>query len=121
MAAARELGVEAVVEGSVQKVGEQVRVTVQLVSVRDGTPLWGQTFDEQFTNIFAVQDQISEQVARALTLSLGSEEKQLLTKRYTENSEAYQLYLKGRFFWNKSTVEGLNKGICHPINNTGRR
>jgi eukaryotic-like serine/threonine-protein kinase len=113
MAAARELGVEAVVEGSVQKVGEQVRVTVQLVSVRDGTPLWGQKFDEQFTNIFAVQDQISEQVARALTLSLSGAEQELLTKRYTENSEAYQLYLKGRFFWNKRTVEGLKKGLSY--------
>ena len=111
VAAARELGVEAVVEGSVQKAGEQVRVTVQLVSARDGTPLWGQTFDEQFTNIFAVQDQISEQVARALTLSLSSAEKELLTKRYTVNSEAYQLYLKGRYFWNKRTIEGMKKGI----------
>ena len=113
VAAARELGVETVVEGSVQRVGEQVRVTVQLVSARDGTPLWGQKFDERFTNIFAVQDQISEQVVRALTLSLSSAEKQLLTKRYTENSEAYQLYLKGRFFWNKRTVEGLQKGISY--------
>ncbi len=113
VAAARELGVEAVVEGSVQKVGEQVRITVQLVSVRDGTPLWGQKFDEQFTNIFAVQDQISEQVARALTLSLSGAEQELLTKRYTENSEAYQLYLKGRYFWNKRTVEGLKKGISY--------
>ena len=80
-------------------------VTVQLVSARDGAPLWSEKFDEQFTNIFAVQDRISEQVARALTLSLSSAEKELLTKRYTENSEAYQLYLKGRFFWNKRTVE----------------
>jgi TolB-like protein len=111
MSAGRELGVEAVVEGSIQKVGEHVRVTVQLVSVRDGTPLWGQKFDEQFTNIFAVQDQISEQVARALTLSLSGAEQELLTKRYTENSEAYQLYLKGRYFWNKRTVEGMNKSI----------
>ena len=80
-------------------------VTVQLVSARDGAPLWAEKFDEQFTNIFAVQDRISEQVARALSLSLSSAEKELLTKRYTENSEAYQLYLKGRFFWNKRTVE----------------
>jgi TolB-like protein/DNA-binding winged helix-turn-helix (wHTH) protein len=111
VAAARELGVEVVVQGTVNRDGEHVRVTVQLVSVRDGSPLWGQTFDEQFTNIFAVQDQISEQVARALTSSLSSEQKLLLTKRHTENSEAYQLYLKGRYFWNKRTVEGLKKGI----------
>ena len=111
VAAGRELRVEAVIEGSVQRVGERVRVTVQLVSVRNGTPLWGQKFDEQFTNIFTVQDQISEQASRALTLSLSGAEKEMLTKRYTENSEAYQLYLKGRYFWNKRTVEGLRKGI----------
>jgi len=109
--AGRELGVEAVIDGSVQRLGEQVRVTVQLVSVRDGVPVWAEKFDEPYTNIFAVQDRISEQVAQALRLSVSSAEKQLLTKRYTENSEAYQLYLKGRYFWNKRTVEGLNKGI----------
>jgi DNA-binding winged helix-turn-helix (wHTH) protein/TolB-like protein/Tfp pilus assembly protein PilF len=109
VAAGRELRVEAVLEGNVQRVGDRIRVTVQLVSVRDGVPLWAEKFDEQFTNIFAVQDRISEQAARALTL--GSGEKELLTKRYTENAEAHQLYLKGRYFWNKRTVEGLNKGI----------
>ena len=109
VAAGRELRVEAVIEGSVQLVGDRIRVTVQLVSVRDGAPLWAEKFDEQFTNIFAVQDRISEQAVRALTL--GSAEKELLTKRHTENSEAHQLYLKGRYFWNKRTVEALNKGI----------
>ncbi|MCA1616761.1 MAG: winged helix-turn-helix domain-containing protein, partial [Acidobacteria bacterium] len=113
VAAGQELRVEAVIEGSVQRVGEQIRVTVQLVSVRDGAQLWAEKFDEQFTDIFAVQDRISEQVARALTLTLSSAEKELLTKHYTENSEAYQLYLKGRYFWNKRTVEGLKKGISY--------
>jgi len=111
MAAGRELGVEAVVEGSVQRVGGRIRVTVQLVSVKDRSQLWAEKFDEQFTDIFAVQDRISEQVARALTLTLSSAEQERLTKHYTDNSEAHQLYLKGRFFWNKRTVEGLNKGI----------
>jgi len=113
VAAGRELGVEAVIEGSVQRVGGRIRVTVQLVSVKDRTPLWAEKFDEQFTDIFAVQDRISEQVARALTLTLSSTEKELLTKHFTENSDAYQLYLKGRYFWNKRTVEGLNKGISY--------
>jgi DNA-binding winged helix-turn-helix (wHTH) protein/TolB-like protein/Tfp pilus assembly protein PilF len=113
VAAGRELGVEAVIEGSVQREDGRIRVTVQLVSVGDGAPLWAAKFDEHFTNIFAVQDRISEQVARALTLTLSSAEKELLVKRYTENSEAYQLYLKGRYFWNKRTVEGLMKGISY--------
>ena len=113
VAAGRELGVDAVVEGSVQKVGEHVRVTVQLVSVRDGTPLWGQKFDEEFTNIFNVQDQISEQVARSMIPSLSSADREMLAERYTNNSEAYGLYLKGRYFWNKRTVEGLKKGVTY--------
>jgi serine/threonine protein kinase/tetratricopeptide (TPR) repeat protein len=111
VAAGRELRVEAVIEGSVQRVGDRIRVTVQLVSVRDGAPLWAETFDENFTNIFAVQDRISEQVAQSLTLTLNTAERELLTKRYTENSEAYQLYLKGRYFWNKRTGEGMKRGI----------
>ena len=111
--AGSELRVEAVMEGSVQRVGERIRVTVQLVSVPDGAPLWAEKFDEQFTNIFAVQDRISEQVARALTLSLSSSEKEMLSKRYTANSEAYQLYLKGRYFSDKRTEEGLKRGLEH--------
>ena len=113
VAAGRDLGVEAVIEGSVQRVGERVRLTVQLVSVQDGAPLWAEKFDEHFTNIFAVQDRISEQVALSLTLTLNTAERELLTKRYTENSEAHQLYLKGRYFWNKRTVDGLKKGISY--------
>ena len=111
VAAGRELRVEAVIEGSVQRVGEKIRVTVQLVSVQDRVPLWGQKFDEHFTNIFAVQDRISEQVARALMLTLSSAEREMLNKHHTENSDAYRLYLKGRYFWNKRTVEGLKKGV----------
>lgn len=111
ISAGRELGVEAVIEGSVQRVGGRIRVTVQLVTVKDRTPVWAEKFDEQFTDIFAVQDRISEQVARALTLTLSSTERELLTKHHTENSDAYQLYLKGRYFWNKRTIEALNKGI----------
>ncbi len=113
VAAGRELRVEAVMEGSVQRVGDRIRVTVQLVSVRDGAPLWAEKFDEQFTNIFAVQDQISEQVVRSLTLTLSSTEKEMLSKRYTANSEAYQLYLKGRYFSDKRTEEGLKRGLEH--------
>jgi TolB-like protein/DNA-binding winged helix-turn-helix (wHTH) protein/Tfp pilus assembly protein PilF len=111
VAAGRELRVEAVIEGSVQRVGEQLRVTVQLVSVRDRAPLWAEKFDERFTDIFAVQDRISEQVARALMPRLTLEDRERLHKRYTENAEAYQAYLKGRFLWNKRTGEGMRKSI----------
>jgi TolB-like protein/DNA-binding SARP family transcriptional activator len=110
-AAGRELKVEAVLDGVIQRSGDRVRLTVQLVSVSTEMPLWADKFDEKFTDIFEVEDSISEQVARALTLRLTLEERLLLGKRYTENSEAYELYLKGRYYWNKRTAESLNKGI----------
>jgi TolB-like protein/DNA-binding winged helix-turn-helix (wHTH) protein/Tfp pilus assembly protein PilF len=111
LSAARELRVDALLEGRVQRSGERIRVTVQLVRGADGVPLWAETFDDQFTNIFAVQDSISNQVARALTLKLTGGEKALIEKRYTESAEAFELYLKGRYFWNKRTAEGFQKGI----------
>jgi TolB-like protein/DNA-binding winged helix-turn-helix (wHTH) protein/Tfp pilus assembly protein PilF len=109
--AGRELGVDSVIEGSIQRSGERIRLTVRLVNVRDGRPLWAGKFDEEFKDIFKVQDSISEKVAAALTLKLNGEDKSLLTKRYTENAEAYKLYLKGRYHWNKRSPEGTKKGI----------
>jgi tetratricopeptide (TPR) repeat protein len=84
---------------------------VRLVSVEDGKLLWTGQFDEKFTNVFTVQDSISEQVVRALAVQLTGEEKALFTKHSTQNTEAYQLYLLGRYFWAQSTEEGLTKGI----------
>jgi len=109
--AGRELRVESVLEGSIQRRDNQLRVTARLVSVEDGHTLWAGKFDEDFTDIFAVQDSISEKVAAALALKLTGEEKERLTKRYTENTAAYQLYLKGLHFFNKRSVEGYNKAI----------
>lgn len=111
LAAGREMRVDAVIEGSVQKDGEQLRITVQLVRVSDGAALWAGTFDESFTNIFRVQDSISQQVTRALTVKLSGEEKELLAKRYTEDTEAYKLYLNGRYYWNKRTEDSFKKAI----------
>jgi TolB-like protein/Flp pilus assembly protein TadD len=110
-AAGRELKVEAVLDGAIQRSGDRVRVTVQLVDVSSEIPLWADKFDEMFTDIFAVEDSISEQVAHSLTLRLTREERVLLGKRYTESSEAYELYLKGRYYWNKRTADGLEKAI----------
>lgn len=106
----QKLGVDAVLEGTIRRRGEHVRITVQLVSVREETTLWAESFNEKFTDIFAVEDSISEQVAAALILKLTSDEKRRLTKHYTEDVEAYQAYLKGRYFWNKRTGEGVRKG-----------
>jgi len=109
--AGQELRVEAVLEGNIQRLGDRIRVRVSLVRIADAQPLWAEQFDEKFTDILAVQDSISERVAGALLVKLTGEERGLLKKRYTENTEAYQLYLKGRYFWNKRTEESLNQAI----------
>lgn len=107
----RELNVESVLDGIYQRHGKQLRVSAQLIRVSDGATLWAAKFDEKFTNLFGVQDSISEQVARALAPELSGEEQRRLRKSYTDNTDAFQLYVKGRYFWNRRTVEGLKKGI----------
>jgi DNA-binding winged helix-turn-helix (wHTH) protein/TolB-like protein/Flp pilus assembly protein TadD len=109
----RELGVDAVLEGSIQQSGDRFRITVQLLDVRSGATVWTGKFDEALPSLFALQDAISEEVAQALALRLTSEEKRRLAQRYTQNPEAYQLYLKGRFHWNKRSEEGLKRAIDH--------
>ncbi|HVS83971.1 MAG TPA: protein kinase [Pyrinomonadaceae bacterium] len=109
--AGRELKVESVLEGSIQRRDDWLRVTARLVSVEDGRTLWADKFDEDFTDIFAVQDSISEKVAAALALKLTGEEKERLTKRYTENTAAYQFYMRGLHFFNKRSAEGYKKAI----------
>ena len=109
--AGRKLRVEAVLDGTIQRSGERVRVTARLVSVSDGRQLWEGRFDAPFTDIFSVQDSISERVAAALALKLTGEEQKQLTRHYTENAEAYQMYLYGRFYRNKRTEAGSRKAI----------
>lgn len=110
VAAGRELGVEAVLDGHIQRAGERVRVTVRLLRIAEGQQLWADQFDEKFTDIFAVQDRIAAHVTRSLALRLSGEEERQLARRETRNPEAYQLYLLGRYFWNKRTPDGLKKG-----------
>jgi TolB-like protein len=107
----RDLNVDAFLDGRFQRDGDQIRVSVQLVRVEDGSTLWAAKFDESFTNLFAIQDSISEQVAQALTLELSSEERRQLRKSYTDNTDAFQLFIRGRYFWNQRTLESLKKAI----------
>lgn len=107
VAAGRDLGVQIVLDGSVQISGDRVRVLAKLLSVGDGKQLWAERFDEKFTDIFEVQDSISERVAAALKVRLGGEER----KRYTANVEAYQLYMKGRYHTLRLTRAETDKGI----------
>src|SRR5262245_1434329 len=111
VSAGRELRVTSVLEGSVQRLNDRIRVTVQLVSVEDGSPLWAEKFDEKFADIFTVQDSISEKIAKSLALRLTGEDMQRLTKRYTQNAEAYQLYVKGVFYRDELNEEGLKKAV----------
>lgn len=107
--AGRELGVDSVLDGSIQQRGAQLRVNVRLMKVADGESLWTGTFDERLTDIFSVQNAIAEQVVSALALQLSREEKERLTKSETRNVEAYRLYLKGRYYWWKTTPEDFRK------------
>src|SRR4030095_7744636 len=100
IAAGHELGVAYVLDGRIQRAGDRIRLTVQLVRIRDGVPLWATKFDENYTDIFTLEDSISEQVASALIPRLSGEERELLLRHETENAEAYQAYLKGRYLWN---------------------
>jgi len=111
LAAGRALDVEAVLDGNIQHWGDKIRVNVRLVKTADGTTLWTGTFDEKFTDIFVVQDAISSRVASALKLRLSGDEKMRLTKRATENIEAYDFYLRGRFHAQKITATDLRKAI----------
>ncbi|MEW6209126.1 MAG: protein kinase [Acidobacteriota bacterium] len=111
LAAGREQRVDAVLDGSIHKSGERVRVTVRLVRVADGQQLWADRFDEKWTDIFTVQDSISTKVAAVLALRLSGKDRDSLTKRYTDNTEAYQAYLRGRYHASKFTKEGFDKGI----------
>jgi DNA-binding winged helix-turn-helix (wHTH) protein/TolB-like protein/Tfp pilus assembly protein PilF len=113
VAAGRDLQVDSVLEGSTQVSGERLRTTVRLLRVSDGATLWADTFDEQMTDIFAVQDSISQRVAGALALELTEAQRRLLTRRDTSDSDAYQLYLRGRFFWNKRSRDGFERGASY--------
>ena len=107
----REQGVDAVLDGRIQREGNRVRVTMQLIRVQDGMQLWANTFDRQFTDVFALEDAISAMAAQSIRLHLTGEESRRFTKRSTGNLDAYDAYMKGRYFWNKRTDSGLNKGL----------
>ncbi|HKP39369.1 MAG TPA: winged helix-turn-helix domain-containing protein [Pyrinomonadaceae bacterium] len=111
LAAGRELGVDVVLDGKIQRAGDRVRVTVQLLRVADGASLWAEQYDETFTNIFAVQDSISAQAAHSLMPQLSGSERALMLQHYTRNAAAYEAYLQGRYYWNKRTAAGFKKAM----------
>jgi len=108
---AKQLGVTNILEGSVQKANDQVRVNVQLINALTDAHLWAETYDRKLTDIFAVESDIAKTIADTLQAKLTGSEKIAIAKKPTENPEAYELYLKGRFFWNKRTAADLRKSI----------
>jgi len=107
----RRLNVEKALEGSVRKSGNKIRITAQLVNVADGYHLWSEKFDRDMEDIFAIQDEISLAIVDNLKVSLLKTEKEALLKRYTEDIEAYNLYLKGIYFLRMYTAEGFQEAI----------
>ncbi len=108
---AKQLGVAHILEGSVQKANDQVRVNVQLINALTDAHLWADTYDRKLTDIFAVESEIAKTIAETLQARLSGSEKSSIAKTPTVNPEAYELYLKGRFFWNKRTGDDLRKSI----------
>src|SRR6266487_1864372 len=106
---AKQLGVVHVLEGSVQKSNDQVRVNVQLINALTDAHLWAETFDRKLTDIFAVETEIAKTIADTLQVKLSGSEQHAMAAQPTRNAEAHQLYLKGRFFWNKRTGNDLKK------------
>ncbi|HEV7473822.1 MAG TPA: tetratricopeptide repeat protein, partial [Pyrinomonadaceae bacterium] len=109
--AGRDLSVNFIVDGSLQRVAERLQVTAQLVNVREGVVRWSEQFDEDSTDVLQIEDSISEQVARALLPQLTRDEKHRLSKRGTDKVKAFESYLRGRYYWNSYTESGLAKAL----------
>jgi len=106
-----KLGVATILEGSVRQEGDDVRITAQLIDTNSDEHIWAETYDRKMTGIFAIQSDVAKQIALALRAKLTPAEKLLIEKKPTENLKAYNLYLKGHYFWNKRTEAGLKKAI----------
>ncbi len=107
----KQLNVDTVLDGSVRKAGNRLRITAQLINIIGDYHLWSEKYDRDMEDIFAIQDDISQAIVTKLKIKLIGDERALLTKRYTENLKAYHLYLKGRHFWNKRTKQSLKQSI----------
>ena len=109
--AGNDLHVRAVVSGRLLQRGSTLIVRAELMDVATGAQLWGGQYKRKAEDVFALQDDLSREISEKLRLQLTGDEKQRLTKRYTEDAEAYRLYLKGRYHWNKRSREGLQKAV----------
>jgi eukaryotic-like serine/threonine-protein kinase len=108
---ARTLGVDTIIEGSVRRSGNRLRISVQMINASDGYQIWSERYDREMGDIFALQDDITLAVVEALKLKLLSEERAAVLRRYTDNAEAYELFLKGRYHSHKYTAQGWHRSI----------
>jgi TolB-like protein len=108
---AAELNVAYILEGSVQRSGDKLRITAQLIKVNDDAHVWAKNYDESFSEVLAIQSKVSGEIASALLTKLSPDEKKRIEKHPTLNTDAYQLYLKGRYYWNLRTREDLDTSI----------
>jgi len=109
---ARELGVSSVLEGSIQRAGDKIRIVSQLIDTRTDEHLWAETYDRNYSDIFAIQSDVAQKIAMALKATLTPEEKTLIDKKPTQNMEAYDYFLKGKHYWDtKTTQEGNQKAV----------
>ncbi|HYH87506.1 MAG TPA: protein kinase, partial [Pyrinomonadaceae bacterium] len=111
--AGRELGVSFVLEGRVRRIGERIRVNMQLLDVRAGSAVWAGQFNEDYADVLRLEDSISGQVAEALIPQLTGGERVRLAKRGTDNAEAYEEYMRGRYYWSALNEEGFAKALVH--------
>jgi len=109
----RKLNVETLLEGSVRQSGKRLRITAQLVNVSDGFHLWSETYDRTIEDIFFIQDDISLSIAGQLKITLLGKERVAMAGRHSRDVDAYSSYLQGRYFWNKRTEVGFQKGLDH--------
>lgn len=109
----RNLGVRTVVTGRVFHRGEDLMISAELTDVARGAQLWGEHYRRRTADIFDIQDEISREISQKLRLKLSGEEQRRLTKRYTDDQEAYRAYLKGRYCWNQRTADGLRRAVDH--------
>jgi serine/threonine-protein kinase len=109
--AGQTLKVGAVLTGRLVKLGDNFVIKTELIKVEDGSQLWGAEYKSNLSDIFSIQEEVSKKISQNLRLRLSGEDEEKLARRYTNDAEAYQLYLKGRYFWNKRNEEGFRNGI----------
>ena len=111
LVAAKELGVRAILTGRILQRGDSLTISTELIDARDNKQIWGEQYDRKVSDLMSVQREIAQEITSNLRLKLSSLEQGQMAKTYTDNPEAYTLYMKGRFYWNKRTTEGLKKSI----------